>query len=153
MALIGGITNNVGQAQALQYGGDSTVGATPVSAVVAGYANANVTATTAQGITSYTSNDDGVFEVHGYAYINNGTSGQTITFAVEYTDAQSGSSETSYLTTGATVLSAAAATANGVYPCAPLTIVAKGGTTTTVKYTDAGGTPADYVTAVISQIA
>lgn len=153
MTLVPGITNNFGEAQALQYGGQSTVEAVSVSPVVAGNANVKVTTTSATNVLSYTPAQDGVFRVEAYYHLNNGTSSNAITLSVAYTDQQADASATTYMVTGATLLNAAASQANGYYPCAPMLIVVKGGTTVTIDYTDGGNTPDDYVTAIISQVA
>lgn len=153
MSVIPGITNSFGEGQALQYGGTSTVEAVSISPVVAGVANEEVTATTATGIVSYTPSQDGVFRLEAYVYINNGTTSNTITLSATYTDLKADASETVYFTSGATVLDAAATVANGVYPCEAIIVPVKGGTTITITYTDSTHTPADYVTAIISQVA
>ncbi|MCL6442457.1 MAG: hypothetical protein K6T83_03160 [Alicyclobacillus sp.] len=153
MSVISGIENSFGKAQALAYGAQTTVTAVPVTPTVGGAANVNVQTTAATQVASYTPAEDGVFELSANLHINNGTSGNSITLRVDYTDAESGNAATLYFTEGATVLNAAPNITNGFYSCHPLTVVAKGGTIITVTYTDAGNTPNDYVTTVIKQVA
>lgn len=149
------VSSGSGYPQALNYGGDSTVGAVAVSNVQIAVLGYQVTSTAATDVAGFVvhQNFDSLLRVESSLNIENGTSGSTITFELQYTDANTGNPVTTYLHAGSTTLDAAASVDNGVYLCTPVLIPAQAGSAVTLTYTDASGTPSDWVSVTISTIA
>ena len=86
----------------------------------------------------------------------NGTSPQLVTAQVNYTPGFGGAATTQVFQAVGTVAYGtlnALSIGNGTYACVPLTIKVLAGTTISIQYRDAGGTPADTVEAFIWQFA
>lgn len=133
-------------------GGQSTVGPVGVGAVV-GVTEAQVVTSTAQTrILTVAVPVTGLYWVAGYVRINNGTSGNAITFATGWTDPDAGTVGTAYFNLGNQVADAGPSFANGLWSGLPVLVYAEGGTSIIVNYTDPTNTPNDTVSAVVVRL-
>lgn len=120
-----------------------------------------INATTAATVTSYTTPafpGTAFYLVLTNVNIANGTSGNSITLKVTYTEGSSGSAKTEYIrlvaSGGSTevVANGTQSFVNGVYLGNPLGVYALHGTTITVSYQDPTNTPNDSCQATIVQV-
>lgn len=144
--------------------GQATAGSFGVPPIVAQALGVHVTVTTQQTILSYTPTANSWFRVNCHlAAVQAGSSTQLIKLTVNYTDPDAnasfpepiattglGTSPTSFSGTNSIPVGPGAA---GIYSCIPIVIHAKASTAITVVYQDPGGTPNDFVTAILEQIA
>lgn len=142
-------------------GNQATAGSYGAAPVVAQALGVHVTATTLQTILTYTPGANGFFRINAYLNAQNATTPQAINFNVSYTDPDSNISTFVDLATTAAgslqvfngVTNIATGGGNAPYSIITLVIHAKASTAITVKYTDPGGTPNDFVTAIIELLA
>ena len=114
----------------------------------------NVTTTAVTTILSFTPAESGLYLVNGCIYLNNGTSGNLISFALRFTDAARGFGHTNYFySQSAVAISGANVFDNAFWVVGPLVIYAKGGAAISVAYQDPTNTPNDFVSAAITRIA
>ena len=116
-----------------------------------------VTATTQQTIVSFntTGGGDTTYRISGHVILNNGVSGNSISFKVSYTNS-SGTAITHSLPllapAGVTVASGTNSFSNATFPALVTPITAKTGTTITITYQDPTNTPNDLVTAILEEL-
>ena len=122
--------------------------------------NLAVTTTGTKTIASYvvpaTASGVATIRASGYVIVNNGVSGNNITFNVNYKD-QGGSaiSRSLPMFSGAaavTIMTGAISIANSHYEGYPLTITVQQSQTVTITYNDPTNTPNDHVTGVIERL-
>lgn len=142
-----------------EYNGEGLSG-NGLVAVLGSTDNTNVTTTGSRTITSYavpaTSSGVATIRVSGYVIVNNGVSGNNITFNVNYKD-QGGSSVSRSLpmyagVAAVTIMTGAISIANAHYEGYPLTITVQQSQTVTITYNDPTNTPNDRVTGVIERL-
>ena len=137
-------------------GGQATAGSLGVPVVVAQALAVQVTATTLQTILDYVVPVTGLYRVSVYFRLNNGTSPQNITCSFNWWDGSTVSSQSAFLTTVGASLGVlnAFSLANGAYNTYASPVYAAAATHhIQVLYRDAGGTPNDFVTAIIERMA
>lgn len=137
-------------------GGQASVGGFGVPVIVAQAINQHVTSTTTQTILAYLVPTTGIYRVSLFFTLNNGTSGQSISATVSWTDPNTNAGAAHYLATiagGVTALGGSGSVVNGSYATFTETFYASAGGYSFVTYTDPGGTPNDYVTAIIERLA
>ena len=133
----------------------ATVGSFGVPAVLV-HSIATVNVTTLQTTHSLATVAGGTFLVGGMFRTNNGTPPQLITFQVAYTQGFSNTAITDPFqgtSGGAYATINALSIGNGFIACQPLMIRVQPGTTISIQYRDAGGTPNDSIDAFIWQFA
>jgi hypothetical protein len=149
LATAGAITN---------VGGQATAGTLGVPLIVAQALDVHVTTTTNQTILTFNVPVTGMYRANGHLSLNNGSSPQTILFGPSYTDPHLGTPIAYFSSNYAVATAPLMDGANNIVcsfvsiPTQSITIYAKGGTTISIKYQDPGGTPNDYVSAVIERL-
>lgn len=141
------------------YGGLATVGL-GVAAQRAKGDGIHITTTTAnQTIATLTTPNDGArhrYRVGGRVRVNNGTSGNNITFRCAYTDFDSGGAVVVWFTgnpgSADVTFGGAASITNNVYSCTDRIIDCTPNTAITIQYTDPTNTPNDNVSGYIEQL-
>lgn len=130
-------------------GGQSTTGSLGVGVVVAS-ASATVTSTGTVTILSYTTTADGYYMMMGGVNVNNGTSGQDITFIAAPTS--SNNCITLNYDGLAVTFSGSNSVENGEWEGVPLFYYVGSGGDILITYQDPGGTPNDTVWATIVRL-
>ena len=160
-AVSGGAATVIGHSGGFQWiSGQGTAGSFGVPVIVAQAVNVHVTATTQQTILSFTPTATGLYRITPYVYLNNGTSGQKLLLETGFQDPVSNTLEFVWHSavadsTHVYVLSGGFMTAtvgDGYIVVHPAMVYAQSGTAITVSYQDLGGTPSDYVSAVIERL-
>lgn len=138
----------------------ATVGSFGVPVIVAQAIDVHVTVTTLQTILSYTPSVTGLFRVSLHIEMGNTGAAQNITALVQYTEEHGSGTPLSYFATGDTVSHALvlfdgshAVGPGGGQATMPQTIYALAGHAIIVDYLDPGGTPSDYISAIIERLA
>lgn len=144
MSLNGRIKSLAGQTTAGNYG---------VPVIVAQAIDVNVTATTQQTILTYAVTTTGLYRIGGH--FSHGNTGPTaVTFQVQYTDPHLGSPTITFCDSNAVAgIFARSYAQNTTVSTFPMMMQCKTGTNVTVFYTDASGTPSDFVSVIIERLA
>lgn len=117
----------------------------------------SVAVTTQVTMLTYTApgSTDTTYHVSGHVVLNNGTSGNSISFKVSYTNSNNVAITHSLpmlAPLAVTLATGANSFSNATFPALVTPITAKGGTTITITYQDPTNTPNDLVTAILEEL-
>lgn len=136
--------------------GQQLSGSVGVAAVVAQAQNVHVTSTAPTTIISFTPSVTGLYEVKGYVYVSNGTSGNDVEIKIAWTDVNLGGEQYLYpqgINGGPPLqFNGGVSIPDGPYALESVAVFALGGSAISVTYTDPTNTPSDYVSAVITRL-
>lgn len=143
---------------AAAFGGQQPAGHIGVPVLIQAVQGQHVTTTGSSNILSFTAPATGTYEFSGYLYLNNGTSGNDITFSVGFSDGSIDVGGAVYfLATGqgsnVILLAGGTSVANGQWSCPAMPLYVRAGTTVTVAFNDPTNTPSDYVTVMVKRVA
>lgn len=141
----------------VRYGSENLFGR-GVPAMVAGAQEALISSTGSTTIQTYTTPNDGanhLYRVGGYVVLANGTSGNSISVQVTYTDRNTVSTTHPLFTSTSIAIQVANGSTsfvNGDWPFASISFVAKPNTLISLKYNDPTNTPNDRVTMYLERL-
>jgi hypothetical protein len=139
-----------------QVAAQPAVGSFGVPVIVAQALDVHVTATTSQQILLYTAPANGLYRASAWFHFGNGSTPHNVTLTISYFDPHSGSGVYNFVTAENPPRATSAisiASSPFSIPIMPVTFWAQGGQSIGVTYTDNGGTPNDYVTAIVERLA